>query len=216
MSPIIAAPVDRRALFRQMKSGGVAGGGESQAQTKLTNMSSYRQAQSTRSGFVSTSGGYDDEEMEQEEMPVSPLRQLLDAINMSILPTSLRLSSLAQAVEFFDHRDRAMHDAELREGGAFVLYHKLGLVLQLSRCGETALEMEDQGNTKKSEGGGGRSGSGGPGMNSHYMSYQQTLVNSLAVQQQAEFDKEIAMICSCLEMVHRANPDAIAQTWDEW
>ena len=23
------------------------------------------------------------------------------------------------------------------------------------------------------------------------------------------------MICSCLEMIHRANPDAIAQTWDE-
>ena len=32
-----------------------------------------------------------------------------------------------------------MHDAELREGGAFILYHKLGLVLQLSRCGEAVL-----------------------------------------------------------------------------
>ena len=83
---------------------------------------------------------YEEEaDREDGDLPVSPLRQLLDAINMSILPTSLRLSSLAQAVEFFDHRDRAMHDAELREGGAFVLYHKLGLVLRLSRCGELAL-----------------------------------------------------------------------------
>lgn len=69
---------------------------------------------------------------EEEEVPVSPLRQLFDAINMSILPTSLRLSSLAQAVEFFDHRDRAMHDSELREGAAYVLYHKLGLALRLA------------------------------------------------------------------------------------
>ena len=53
---------------------------------------------------------------------VSPLRQLLDAINMSILPSSLRLSSLAMAVEFFDHRDRSMHDVELIEGAAYVLY----------------------------------------------------------------------------------------------
>ena len=165
------------------------------------NQSSYNQS-SRRSGF---SDEYFDEE--EEDLPVSPLRQLLDAINMSILPTSLRLSSLAQAVEFFDHRDRAMHDAELREGGAFVLYHKLGLVLRLSRCGEATIEASTK-STKKA--------GGGNGPTNHYLSYQQTLANSLAVQQQTEFDKEIAMICSCLEMVHRANPDAIAQTWDEW
>jgi hypothetical protein len=55
---------------------------------------------------------------------------------MSILPSSLRLSSLAQAVEFFDHRDRSMHDVELLEGAAYVFFHKLGLVLRLSKCGE--------------------------------------------------------------------------------
>ena len=109
---------------------------------------------------------------EEEDLSVSPLRQLLDAINMSILLTSLRLSSLAQAVEFFDHRDRAMHDSELREGGAFILYHKLGLVLRLSRCGESVMdESSNDGD-------------------------QQSLANSLAVQQQTECDKEIAMICS--------------------
>lgn len=150
---------------------------------------------------------------EEEEVPVSPLRQLLDAINMAILPTSLRLSSLAQAVEFFDHRDRAMHDSELREGAAYVLYHKLGLALRLSRCREVNCEGE-----------GVFAVTGGPlsppnkrmsGVPNHYLSYQQHSASSAQLHHQSEFDKEIAMICSCLEMVHRANPDAIAQTWDE-
>ncbi|KAL3785845.1 hypothetical protein ACHAW5_000153 [Stephanodiscus triporus] len=111
-------------------------------------------------------------EEEEECLPVSPLRQLLDAINMSILPTSLRLSSLAQAVEFFDHRDRAMHDAELREGGAFVLYHKLGLVLRLSKSGEAALSagigggggsMDNNSNANGKRGGAGAGAGGGSG-----------------------------------------------------
>ena len=136
---------------------------------------------------------------EEEDLPVSPLRQLLDAINMSVLPASLRLSALAQAVEFFDHRDRAMHDAELREGGAFVLYHKLALVSRLSRCGE-ARDGEEAGGggdaaaRRKAE----RStdGSSGAAPAHHLLNYQQSLRHSLAVQQQTEFDKEIAMICS--------------------
>ncbi|KAL3791020.1 hypothetical protein HJC23_003009 [Cyclotella cryptica] len=146
-------------------------------------------------------------EEEEEDLPPSPLRQLLDAVNMSILPNTLRLSSLAQAVEFFDHRDRAMHDSELQEGAAYVLYHKLGLALRLSKGMDTeeadtaahasALLPNKTGEPK------------------HYLSYQQHLASSTQLQQQSEYDKEIAMICSCLEMVHRANPDAIAQTWDE-
>ncbi|KAL3808097.1 hypothetical protein ACHAXA_010809 [Cyclostephanos tholiformis] len=166
---------------------------------------------------------YDDDDEDYDVLPVSPLRQILDAINMSILPTSLRLSSLAQAVEFFDHRDRAMHDAELREGGAFVLYHKLGLVLRLSRCGEAAISglgggsMDNDSSIKRSAVGGfgGVDTAGITGGPNHLLSYQRGLASSLALQQQSEFDKEIAMVCSCLEMVHRANPDAIAQTWDE-
>lgn len=194
----------------------------------------------------------DDEFLEEEEeddiepLPISPYRQLIDAINMSILPTSLRLSSLAQACEFFDHRDKSIHDAELREGAAFVLYHKLAFVLRLSRCGEIDGEMEERG--KLLEGGGagtsggstsgggtkdhhlnllggsmvggsfvagGGSGSSGRAMMNHQQTYQRHLVNSTHLQKQSEHDKEIAMICSCLEMIHRANPDAIAQTWDE-
>jgi len=190
---------DRRSLMNSFSS---------HAQDQSSRSFGYAHDQSSRSfGYAhdqsSRSFGTEVYQEEEEDLPVSPLRQLLDAINMSILPTSLRLSSLAQAVEFFDHRDRAMHDAELREGGAFVLYHKLGLVLRLSRCGESALE--EGGTTKKGP-------NAGP---NQYLSYQQSLANSLAAQQQTEFDKEIAMICSCLEMVHRANPDAIAQTWDE-
>eukprot|EP00986_Skeletonema_menzelii_P005229 scaffold1848_cov132-Skeletonema_menzelii.AAC.9 len=172
---------------------------------------------------------------ERESLPISPYRQLIDAINMSILPTSLRLSSLAQACEFFDHRDKSIHDAELREGAAFVLYHKLAFVLRLSRCGEIDGEMEERaklmmegsavgvgggGTTTKDNllGGGGGSSSSGRNMMmtmNHQQTYQRHLANSTQLQKQSEHDKEIAMICSCLEMIHRANPDAIAQTWDE-
>ena len=106
-----------------------------------------------------------------------------------------------------------MHDAELREGGAFVLYHKLGLVLQLSKSGMAQM-TEGEGGVMDKDAKAKNNGMGAT-MN-HYLSHQQSLANSLMVQQQSEFDKEIAMICSCLEMVHRANPDAIAQTWDEW
>ncbi|KAL7552948.1 hypothetical protein ACHAWF_017317 [Thalassiosira exigua] len=208
-----APKFDRRALLSSTR---FQGGGGSNNRIQQSNRSFRSQQQSSHggsgygSGFGSAYGSDAWPEEEEEDLPVSPLRQLLDAVNMSILPASLRLSSLAQAVEFFDHRDRAMHDAELREGGAFVLYHKLGLVLRLSRCGEAAVEEAEAsvgGSAKKA------GAAGGPA--NHYLSYQQSLANSLALQQQSEFDKEIAMICSCLEMVHRANPDAIAQTWDE-
>ena len=183
---------------------------------------------------------------EEQQLPISPYRQLIDAINMSILPTSLRLSSLAQACEFFDHRDKSIHDAELCEGAAFVLYHKLAFVLRLSRCGEIDGEMEERASNKlmmmmMNSGGGVGVGSGGVEGNTkdnnnnhlggsfiggsgsrsaamamnHQQSYQRHLANSTNLQKQSEHDKEIAMICSCLEMIHRANPDAIAQTWDE-
>jgi hypothetical protein len=142
-------------------------------------------------------------EEEEEDLPPTPLRQLLDAINMSILPNTLRLSSLAQAVEFFDHRDRAMHDSELQEGAAYVLYHKLGLPLRLSK----GIDLEESENSNPSP-----YPKNGP---NHMLTYQQHLASSTQLHQQSEYDKEIAMICSCLEMVHRANPDAIAQTWDE-
>lgn len=175
--------------------------------------------------------GSTDTLLPNNDSTVSPLRQLLDAINMSILPSSLRLSSLAQAVEFFDHRDRSMHDVELVEGAAYVLYHKLGLALRLSRCGEavttlpssptsiataggiTSVIGPDEENVRRSSFQ--SAGNSGLLMGNHYLSYQHSLANSLALQQQSEYDKEIAMVCSCLEMVHRANPDAIAQTWDE-
>ena len=48
---------------------------------------------------------------------------------MSILPASLRLTALRQASDYFDHRDRAQHDLELREGAAAVLYQKLAFAI---------------------------------------------------------------------------------------
>lgn len=165
----------------------VGGNNNYQASQSSSRFSAYNQSSKSSRSFL-------DEEME-ESLPVSPLRQLLDAVNMSILPTSLRLSSLAQAVEFFDHRDRSMHDAELKEGAAFVLYHKLGLVLRLSKSGEAALN-NDGGIDNSNIGVGGGSESASSKKMNHYLNYQQSLANSLMVQQQSEFDKEIAMICS--------------------
>jgi len=218
--------IDRRGIMARMKSGSFRQQESNRSFQPSTQPSS--QNTSARNSFNTQSqpssrgsSGYQQQSMNsftsveevEENLPVSPLRQLLDALNMSILPTSLRLSSLAQAVEFFDHRERSMHDAELREGGAFVLYHKLGLVLQLSKSGMAQM-TEGEGGVMDKDAKAKNNGMGAT-MN-HYLSYQQSLANSLMVQQQSEFDKEIAMICSCLEMVHRANPDAIAATWDEW
>ena len=106
----------------------------------------------------------------------------------------------------------------------------MGLALRLSRCGEVAVAALPSSSTISAVGitsgdcpGGGvhrssfqsAGGNSGLFMGNHYLSYQHSLANSLALQQQTEYDKEIAMVCSCLEMVHRANPDAIAQKWDE-
>jgi hypothetical protein len=145
-------------------------------------------------------------------MAVSPVRQLLDVINMSILPSSLRLASLTQAMEFLDHRDKNMHDAELREEGvAFVLYQKLGLALQFSRCCDVVVYELGGG------GGGGGSGSVGNGSSTNKWdkrrpslggvsvgsgstqqssSHPHSFDVALAMQRQLELDKEIVMICS--------------------
>jgi len=106
---------------------------------------------------------------------VSPLRLLLDAVNMSILPHDLRLASIQQAVGFFDHRDRTTHDNELRQGAANILYQKLAFALSLNN----RLEQDS------------------------YRIGGDVLTA----------DHEISLLCNCLEMVHRASPDAIAATW---
>lgn len=122
---------------------------------------------------------------------VSPLRQLLDAVNMSILPHDLRLSSISQACGFFDHRDRMTHDSELREGAAFILYQKLSFALSLSNNYGYESDISSILHSK-------------PGAND--IRFRSSVDSSDA-------DHEIALLCSCLEMVHRASPDAIAATW---
>lgn len=115
-----------------------------------------------------------------EASVITPLRQLLDAVNMSILPHDLRLSSITQAAGFFDHRDRLTHDNELREGAANILYQKLAFALSLS-C--------------------------------HSYDDKEDTLQRLRRGGSDAADHEIGLICSCLEMVHRASPDAIAATW---
>jgi len=136
---------------------------------------------------------------------VSPLRQLLDAVNMSILPHDLRLSSISQACGFFDHRDRMTHDSELREGAAFILYQKLAFALSLSSSHANTTSMTDV--VKAAAGP--TSGSAG----SKSAAAALSALHQRASADASDADHEIALLCSCLEMVHRASPDAIAATW---
>lgn len=127
----------------------------------------------------------------------SPLRQLLDALNMTILPHELRLTTLAQATEFFDHRDRAAHDLELSERAAAVLYQKLAFALfQSSRAAGVV--------------GGGSMYVGGYGAPA-----PGTAGRIRPAPDSSDADHEIAMIASCLEMVHRASHECVAAAWDE-
>mmetsp|Transcript_3583 Transcript_3583/g.9583 ORF Transcript_3583/g.9583 Transcript_3583/m.9583 type:complete len:644 (+) Transcript_3583:1833-3764(+) len=113
---------------------------------------------------------------------------------MSILPHDLRLSTLAQATDFFDHRDRTAHGAELREGAAPILYQKLAFALhQSSRAAGTGSLYV---------GGYGAPAAGAP-----------PRIRPAA--DTSDADHEISMIASCLEMVHRASTDCVAVTWDE-
>lgn len=112
------------------------------------------------------------------------LPSCLVAINMSVLPHDLRLASITQGCQFFDHRDRAAHDNELHEGAAFILFQKLALAMSLAP--NYQLEQES--------------------MTSHR--FRMVMTSNHA-------DHEIALICNCLEMVHRASPEAIAATWYE-
>jgi hypothetical protein len=104
---------------------------------------------------------------------------------MSVLPHDLRLASITQGCQFFDHRDRAAHDNELHEGAAFILFQKLALAMSLSP--NYQLEQDAL-------------------MSSHR--FRTVMTNNHA-------DHEIALLCNCIEMVHRASPEAIAATWYE-
>ena len=111
---------------------------------------------------------------------------------MSIFPSDLRLSTLAQATYFFDHRDRGQHNLELREGSAAILYQKLAFALFQNSNRSAAYNLSL------------------PGSREHLPSQRVR-----ASPDSSETDHEIAMIASCLEMVHRASADYVEVTWDE-
>lgn len=145
------------------------------------------------------------EEQEEEVGGVSPLRQLLDALNMSILPHDLRLSAIVKALDTFDHRDKRKHDFELCEGSARILYQKLAFALALQQSDHNRIEP---------------SGDRWLGRDAHY-SYAGTdailmqRIRSSRSPDSSDADCEIAMLMSCLEMVHRASSDAIAYTFHD-
>ena len=190
------------------RTAGAAGGGIGVGGAKDPSLLSYQTKTST--AFVHhPSLAEGDNFVLPAPVAVSPVRQLLDVINMSILPSELRLISLTQAMEFLDHRDKNVHDAELRDDGvAFVLYQKLGLVLQLSRCCSDVVLYERGAGGRAILGSGGmdnvakrRPSLGGESVGSSSSTqcnsrHPQSFAIALALQRQSDFDKEIAMLCS--------------------
>lgn len=134
----------------------------------------------------STSSSIQSSTMSYASSGISPLRQLLDAVNMSILPDDLRLSSIQQACQFFDHTDRSMHDVELREGAAFILYQKLAFCLSLE-----------------------------PKRHIIAYSPPVMMGNPTTTNTTTNRSHEIMLLTNALEMVHRASPDTIAATWHD-
>lgn len=148
----------------------------------------------------------------------SPLQKVLDELNMSILPHDVRLSSIVEATEHFDHRDKARHDYELHEGAARIIFQKLAFVLTLQLSSYNAGSsysvvtsgvnaatpttlINTRGNTQFHH----HTGTTDP------ISIQK--IRSTRSQEASDADYEIALLTTCLEMVHRATPNAIANTW---
>jgi uncharacterized protein GlcG (DUF336 family) len=135
---------------------------------------------------------------------------------MSILPHDVRLNAIVEAVEHFDHKDRARHDYELHEGAARIIYQKLALVLTLQlsayNSGSSYNVVTNGLNASTSS-----FNTRGP---SNYTNHASTVdpvqiqkIRSTRSQEASDADYEIAMLTTCLEMVHRATPNAVANTW---
>ena len=139
-------------------------------------------------------------------------------LNMAILPHDVRLNSIVEATEHFDHRDKARHDYELHEGAARIIFQKLAFVLTLQLSSYSAGSsysvatsgvnattpttlINTRGNTQLHH----HAGTTDP------ISIQK--IRSTRSQEASDADYEIALLTTCLEMVHRATPNAIANTW---
>lgn len=137
---------------------------------------------------------------------------------MSILPHDIRLNAIFEATEHFDHRDKARHDYELHEGAARILYQKLAFVLTLQ------LSSYDSGSSYKVVTSGMNASATtapmntrGPPQYHHHSNTSDPVsiqkIRSTRSHEASDADYEIALLTTCLEMVHRATPNAIANTW---
>ena len=137
---------------------------------------------------------------------------------MSILPHDERLNAIVKATEHFDHKDKARHDYELHEGAARIIYQKLGLALTLSNFNNgssyfvVTSGMYSKSANKTSYNTRGYSQYHNRGStSSDPISIQK--IRSTRSQEASDGDFEIALLTTCLELVHRASPSAVANAW---
>lgn len=156
-------------------------------------------------------------------------------LNMCIVPDhQQRLACLIKVAEVFDHKDRTRHDYELREGAAKILYQKLALALTLyasqqvdgqSVTSSTATASSSvpfsYNSNRPSSSVGSTSSHGGltkvKGYNANIGSDSMSIqrMRSTRSPEATDADYEIALLCACLEMVHRASSEGLAFTWKD-
>mmetsp|Transcript_24955 Transcript_24955/g.37315 ORF Transcript_24955/g.37315 Transcript_24955/m.37315 type:complete len:716 (-) Transcript_24955:1701-3848(-) len=155
---------------------------------------------------------------------MSPLQKVLDELNMSILPHDIRLNAIVEAAEHFDHRDKARHDYELHEGAARIIYQKLAFVLTLQlsnyNAGSSYNVVTSGLNAMGTSSSSTTSSFNTRSYHHHHHHHGNTSdpisiqkIRSTRSQEASDADYEIALLTTCLEMVHRASPNAIANTW---
>ncbi len=139
---------------------------------------------------------------------------------MSILPHDERLNAIVKATEHFDHRDKARHDYELHEGAARIIYQKLALVLTLQlssyNTGSSYFVMTSGMNSTSKSLYNNSSSRSLPQYHHHSTSKDPISIQkirSTRSQEASDVDYEIALLTTCLELVHRATPSAVANAW---
>ena len=144
---------------------------------------------------------------------------------MSILPHDVRLNAIVEAAAHFDHQDRARHDYELHEGAARIIYQKLALVLTLQlsgyNSGSSYFVVTNGMNSSSTSKHPFRAGLSSSSSSSSFHHYHSTSSDPISIQkirstrsqEASDVDFEIALLTTCLELVHRATPSAVANAW---
>jgi len=105
-------------------------------------------------------------------------------LKIYVFPKEKRLSTIADALLEFDHKNKDQHDVEIQAGAANVLYQKLAFVMHTTP-------------------------------HHHYAPPKKIEATSQTTSRYSEIDHEIAMICTALEMVYRANDSMMKKSYDE-